>query len=75
MGSNVQLSNLDMRANEHLQARFLSCTPPFCLSPVISLAQSASISVLLLGFYLSKDTQVAKNNIPVHLNHSEKKNV
>lgn len=28
MDSDINLSNLGMQANEHLQAGFLSCTPP-----------------------------------------------
>lgn len=40
MDSNIKLSNLGMQANENLQARFLSCTPPFSLTSVLSLARS-----------------------------------
>lgn len=73
IGNNVQLSNLDMQANE----RFLSCTPPFPLSPVISLAHSQLQSVFSFLVFSSVKTprRLKTTSIPVHRNHSKWKNV
>lgn len=56
MDSNVQLSKSAMQANEHLQASFLSCTPPFPLSPVISLAHTRLQSVFYFLVFTSVET-------------------